>query len=269
MTTETESKPVQFAAESGHWYSKDGIPAYTVENKSKPGTFRPTTLRDARKLGLLPSVTTITKLLHSESLVRWRINEAAHALMTSPRREGENEDAFIERVLWTEREHEEVAKAARDLGTDIHAAVEQALRGQPWNQELKAYVEPVLAECAKFGKAVQTERVVIGLGYGGKLDAIFWSEHGFVVVDFKTTKRLPKESYPEHRLQLAAYAAAGVMGILGDNSSIVRTCNIYISTTEPGKVAVSVHSADEWREAYHSGFVPLVQHWQWANDYLP
>ena len=37
---------------SEHWYSRDGRPAYEVE--SAKGMMRPTTLRDARKLGLVP-----------------------------------------------------------------------------------------------------------------------------------------------------------------------------------------------------------------------
>ncbi len=40
------------AQENGHWYTKDGTPAYTTIGKTGE---RATTLRDARKLGLLPS----------------------------------------------------------------------------------------------------------------------------------------------------------------------------------------------------------------------
>ena len=48
------------AAESVHWYRGDnGQPQYTV--KAKDGSDRPTTLRDARKLNLVPSVTTVMK----------------------------------------------------------------------------------------------------------------------------------------------------------------------------------------------------------------
>ena len=42
-------------AESTHWYDKEGNPAYEVE--AKKGGMRPTTLRDARVLDLVPSVT--------------------------------------------------------------------------------------------------------------------------------------------------------------------------------------------------------------------
>ena len=40
------------SAESVHWYKQDGGPQYTV--KAKDGSDRPTTLRDARKMDLVP-----------------------------------------------------------------------------------------------------------------------------------------------------------------------------------------------------------------------
>ena len=40
------------SAESVHWYQQDGSPQYTV--KAKDGSDRPTTLRDARKMNLVP-----------------------------------------------------------------------------------------------------------------------------------------------------------------------------------------------------------------------
>jgi hypothetical protein len=51
--------------ENGHFYTKDGHPAYTTIGKTGE---RPTTLRDARKLGLLPSVTTINGMLSKAGL---------------------------------------------------------------------------------------------------------------------------------------------------------------------------------------------------------
>ena len=55
-------------SESGHWYTKDGTPAYTTMGKTGE---RNTTLRDARKLGLLPSVTTIIGQLSKTGLNTW------------------------------------------------------------------------------------------------------------------------------------------------------------------------------------------------------
>ena len=46
-----------YLKESGHWYTRSGEPMYTV--KANNGQQRNTTLRDARKYDLVPSVTTI------------------------------------------------------------------------------------------------------------------------------------------------------------------------------------------------------------------
>jgi len=57
-------------SESVHWYTKDGEPAYTIERADGKG-FRNTTLRDAKKLGLLPSVTTILGVAAKPGLQNW------------------------------------------------------------------------------------------------------------------------------------------------------------------------------------------------------
>ena len=58
------------ASESSHWYTREGAPKYTVEAKN--GNPRNTTLADARKLNLVPSVTTIIGSYSLGELVRRR-----------------------------------------------------------------------------------------------------------------------------------------------------------------------------------------------------
>ena len=70
-------------SESNHWYAKDGTPMYTVPAKS--GEPRATTLRDAKKMGLLPSVTTIMKSAASPGLEAWKLNQMMLAALTLPR----------------------------------------------------------------------------------------------------------------------------------------------------------------------------------------
>ena len=110
--------------ESTHWYAKDGSPAYTVTAKN--GEPRPTTLRDAKKLGLLPSVTTIMKAAASPGLEAWKMNQMMLAALTLPRGEGENEESFIKRIQADSREH---AKMAAERGTAVHAAIERFYEG--------------------------------------------------------------------------------------------------------------------------------------------
>ena len=70
----------------------DGVPLHTV--LSAKGEPRPTTLRDARKLGLLPSVTNILSILSKPELTSWLQEQAVMAALTLPRIAGETEDAF-------------------------------------------------------------------------------------------------------------------------------------------------------------------------------
>jgi len=59
------------SAESVHWYrADDGKPQYTVP--AKDGSLRPTTLRDARKMNLLPSVTTVMKIAAKPAINVWK-----------------------------------------------------------------------------------------------------------------------------------------------------------------------------------------------------
>ena len=57
------------ASESNHWYTRNGVPQYTVE--AKKGGQRNTTLRDARAMGLVPSVTTILNIIAKPGLTLW------------------------------------------------------------------------------------------------------------------------------------------------------------------------------------------------------
>ena len=57
--------------ESGHYYTRDGSPAYTTNGRG-------TTLRDARKLGLKPSVTTILQVVDKAALTSWLVRQEHH-----------------------------------------------------------------------------------------------------------------------------------------------------------------------------------------------
>ena len=110
------------AAESGHWYSADGSPAYQIEAKN--GNLRAVTLRDARKLNLYPSVTTIIRSAAAPGLEAWKTKQAVLAALTLPRQPEETDESFVGRVLVDGREQ---ARKAAELGTNIHAAIEAAV----------------------------------------------------------------------------------------------------------------------------------------------
>ena len=112
-----------FATESGHWYTKSGEAAYTIVGAN--GNQRNTTVRDARKLGLVPSVTTVCSMEAKPQLTRWLVQQAMLAAITLPRMEGESDDQFMARA---NSDSQQQTRAAADRGTHLHGQIEQAMR---------------------------------------------------------------------------------------------------------------------------------------------
>jgi PD-(D/E)XK nuclease superfamily len=268
----------QTIKEAGHWYSQTGEPRYVQLKKDGSG-MRATTIADARKQNLLPSVTTVLKAADKPALTQWLRRTAILAALTTPRLPNETEDEFADRVLTVDAES--ISTAAKDKGTAIHGAIECALTGKDYSeiakqflndftQDIELFVKPAVEACLKFGKPIANERVVVGDGYAGKLDTLCWKEElkTLTVVDFKTASKIPKAQYDEHVMQLGCYAAGLAKNTEYDGANI-ETANIYISTTNPGEVATLSNPSTEWSQAYEEGFKPLFAFWQWKNNYQP
>lgn len=251
-----------FTEGNAHWYYPNGEPCYELPKKD--GGVKSPTLADAKKLGLKPGVTKIIGLLDKPALNDWKVEQACLAILTSTQKPEEALDAFVHRVLHEERVQDEEAKKARDVGTQIHDAIDKAINGEPYDTSLEAFVKPVLDWRTATGRVVWTEKHLIGDGYGGRGDVLLENEtlNYLLLVDFKTTSKLPeKASWLEHRLQTAAYAAT--VGNTGDRRII--TGNVYISTKKPGDIAV--FTQDDWQQTYACGFLPLLEFWQWSTGH--
>lgn len=249
---------------SSHWYTPEGQAFYEITKKDGSGMRAPT-IADARKLGLLPSVTKIIGILDKPELNNWKLEQGILAVLSTPKKEGESLDAFVHRVLHEEKVHEEEAKRAREVGSQVHEAIDNALSGREWDHGLSHYVEPVIEWVENTGgKIIWTEKILVASNYAGKAD-LFLNLPKLktrYLTDFKTCSRLPdKDSYIEHRLQTAAYAAT-----IPDHESIL-TANIYICTK--GKPEIKVFVQDDWKYTHVYGFLPLLQYWQFANKYSP
>lgn len=265
-TTPTAARPT--IERNGHWYDTNGVPCFRVPRANGVGD-RATTLADARKLNLLPSTTNILRILEKPALTAWKIEQAALALITSPRNPGEADDAFVQRIIHEEKQQDQESQIARDKGTAIHEAMAKLFTGQECDPELLPWINPAFTAVASYGQVAFTERAVVGQGYAGTADLGQNCTHEWRLWDFKTTKNLPKNgAYPEHRLQLASYAEplARLLAQAGDNKPII-VGNVYISTVEPGAFVICEH--EDWPATYQWGWAPLVIHWQWANNYIP
>ena len=251
------------AAESTHFYTRDGKPAYTV--KAKAGHDRPTTLADARKLALVPSVTTIIKCADRPGLNRWMLQQMMLSALTATRREDETEVAFLQRI---EQDSREQARKAAERGTAIHAAIQGMYEGQhPGPGELWHYcmgADAVVSDWLKsMGQEVpevQAERSFAHvLGFGGKCDL---SGTPNFVLDFKTKEFGPEDDlkvWEEHGMQLAAYR-------MGLGMEKARCAIVYVSVTNPGLAKlIEIPEADlvkGWK-CFHS----LLQFWRAKTGY--
>jgi len=97
MSLYASETPKVRASESNHWYTRDGIPTYTVVGKN--GKERNATLRDARELNLVPSVTTIIGAAAKPALVAWMQTQVLMAALTSTKLAAETEAQYIDRII--------------------------------------------------------------------------------------------------------------------------------------------------------------------------
>lgn len=271
--------------EGSHWYYSDGRPCYELPKADGKGMKNPT-LADARKLNLLPGVSTILRVLHKEALIQWMIEQAVLAILTTPRieivvpsvdgdkRRLETDDEFTKRVLSSERVQDQESQIARDRGTEIHDGLDKLIKGEKVEDDILPWIKPACDAIRAYGNVIVTEHSICGSGYGGRMDLVQQAPACHWIWDWKSAKKLPDPkkggAWSEHRLQLSAYAKAWEQHIINStrkSAPTIKTGNVYISTTEKGKFVICEH--ESWEATYTDGFAPLVRHWQWSNQYFP
>lgn len=243
------------ASEAQHWYTKDGTPAYEVP--AKDGSMRPTTLRDARKLGLLPSVTSIIKCAAAPGLQLWMQKQVMLAALTLPRQDGETEDDYLQRIL---QDSKEQAKQAAERGTAIHAAIQGFYEGeQPIGYEAHVGGAVTAVDGWLDMQPWKAERSFASpIGYGGKVDL----SCNVAVLDFKTKEFGPDDdlkTWDEHAMQLAAYRH-------GLGMEKARCAIVYVSVTHPGLARLIEIPEPELQKGWKC-FYSLLQFWKASKGY--
>lgn len=254
---------IKYTSEAGHWYDRAGNPAYTVIGKN--GKERNTTLRDARSMDLVPSVTTILKVAAAPGLERWKQEQVLMAALTLPKQENESESDWINRIM---EDSKETGRKAADLGTEIHASIQQFLEGRNYNPDHQRHIDGFkIAMREHFGEQdwVCEKSFSHLLGYGGKVDLHALSKlDGDVgaVVDIKTKDFGPDDDvkgFDEHLMQLAAYRAG--LGI-----AKARCANVFVSRSHPGLAVVVEWEAEELEKGW-AMFTRLLSFWQIKNNH--
>jgi hypothetical protein len=248
-----------------HWYHPDGRPCHTVPRARGEGE-RATTLADARKLGLLPSVTTILAIVDKPQLTQWKITEALKLARVVPPEDDETPEAYAARII--ERSYDETAGAAADEGSRIHAAIEASYQGADVPEEYTPHVEATVRAIDDAFPGitdwVPERRVVSALGYAGTCD--LHSPAAGIVVDFKCKAIAPDEkkqlAFDQHR-QLAAYGHA-----LFPADTPLTCANVFVSRTHPGHVRVHPWS-DAQVAAGWAQFRAAFDLWKLERGYDP
>ncbi len=267
-----EITPLVHASESGHYYHRDGRPCYEVPSADGKKMVSPTIVH-ARKMGLVPGVTSIINCAAKPALTAWLVEQAILASLTLPRRPHEPDRDYLRRVY---DDAQEQGKKAAQVGTDVHAAVEQFYSGRTYDPAFKPYVDGVSSEIEKlFGRQewVAEESFACRLGYGSKID--LREKSGKIILDFKgkefaevpTKANKIKLAWDEHAMQLAAYDYAmdpDAASIWTNNNTILA--NVFFSRSVPGLVHIHVWEQEEldrgWRQ-----FRSLLDYWQASKRY--
>ena len=269
-----------------HWYDKKGQPAYEV--KGANGKMRPTTLRDARKLHLVPSVTTVMSVQDKPALINWLQNQILDACVSNPYHplDGVSEKEWRYKIM---QEARSVGKAAADNGTIIHDAIEEALKNNNQNFKTQAVVNPVLEFLDTKFKGfewVAEDSFTHPLGFGGKIDLYGVKNKGKkterrMVLDFKTKLKSAADikklkTYDDHHIQTAAY----VKGIedtkeLGQmmDYQLWERYNLFIGY-ELDKKGVFAYTGTKLTQSKDferewGMFEKLLEFWQLKNKYVP
>jgi hypothetical protein len=246
--------------ESTHWYDRDGTPRYSVIGAN--GQERPATLRDARKFGWYPGVTSIIRCAASPGLERWKADQSILSALTLPRTGDEPHDVLMAKIR---QDAEEQARKAREWGTAFHAAIQGHYEGTPPSEEMWPCVRGVVdAIDANFpGRGWMPEQACANpLGYGTKADL----SAADVVLDFKgsefdSAKAPTLKTWDEHAMQLAATRMA--LGFTKAECAIV-----YVSRTVPGLCRIIRVDEPELEQGW-AMFQSLLAYWQAKNNYYP
>lgn len=243
------------SAESVHWYRKDGAPQYTV--KGKNGLDRPTTLRDARQMDLVPSVTTILKVAAKPGLEQWKLEQMLLSALTLPKDSSESEKDYIARIV---ADSKESARSAADMGTRIHESIESHIGGKdvpPEHRVVVSAFEKTVNDHFGTQPWVVEASFASPLGFGGKVDM----HAPGIVMDTKTKDFGPNDkvdAYDEHLMQLSAYRQ-------GLGMPEARCANVFVSRTYSGLVKIIEWSQEDLNRGWEM-FQCLLNFWKLKNQ---
>lgn len=171
-----------------------------------------------------PGVTTVLKVLDKPALVPWAAKQVSDnikgALYERSGKTGviniEKED--VEAICEEGKNiYKKTSQQAADIGTRVHRAVDNIVRGnvtQDEEEDIKDGVQGFRDWMASHSLKIELGDTKIAsklFGYGGSLDFVAFEGSEAIIFDLKTTKKRknrPHGIYDEYAYQLAAYRQA-------------------------------------------------------------
>ena len=249
-----------------HWYDKEGNPRYEVSGKNGK---RPSTLRDARKFGWVPSVSTIWgEIVNRHLLNKWTQTELMKAFHEQIKLRANSTGILsfedVEKLARSEFGKKQQQVMGR--GTVIHDHLELYFKGVDIGdqyRELCHNVQRKLDEVCGPQEWEAEKSFSHPSGYGGKTDLCSdqW------MVDFKTKEfpdnpNVKKMVYDDHGVQLAAYD----QGLVTTVTRSRRLLNLFIDVGEGHRVLEWEHEdIPRFREMFNSA----LSLWKLTKKYNP
>lgn len=278
-----------------HWYTSAAEPMHEMPNEAarKRGdanATRETTLRDARKLQLNPSVTTVTKIIDKgEMLLEWLVKQALYSAAVHP--DGwpqfeldengmlsEKHPGFLAWAGYCRGDSKRQVQIKAERGTILHDMMMKANKApDSVEPQYLAHVDGMMAMLERtFGKRewICEQCFAHRSGFGGSIDlrakAVgIKGEPNYlrpIILDYKFKDFGPDREasyfvYDEHKMQLGGYS-------IGVDEPDAKLYNAFGSISDPGLVLLHEHSdadADHGRAMFRAA----LAFWQAKHQYIP
>jgi len=238
-----------------HYYDSKGNPAYEIIGKN--GKARAPYVKEARDLGLVPGVTSISGQVGNENIINWMIYSAIDICMEHPFCEmGTSKEDWkkkISQLIKIEKER------ITGQGHKIHDALEHYYKSGKIKEQYRDFIVPVIELIEnKWPMLQRTDWIPersfnFGGLYGGKVD-ISTEYNGGIILDFKTkdSEDINKfKAYESHKQQLIAYG-------YGLKMPKAQYGNIFLSALKPNILLLEMHGDLTY---YWNKFKLLLQYW--------
>jgi hypothetical protein len=245
-----------------HYYKLNGDTCYEVVGKN--GKTRGTTIADARKLKLVPSVTTVMDVQSKPALIFWLQNQLIEACIDTPFYHGLWDKEEYKKYLITQSK--KVREAAAQRGNEVHDLMENYFKDGYGNHEETNVATKLIRETFINYEWIPEASFAHTDGFGGRVDLYGHDGKGnYVIIDYKTKDKdeIGKiVQYDDHKIQLAAYQVGLKL------PETTRRFNLFISVHKDTLGECKLIECNQF-DKFINLFYALLEVWKIKNNYDP